>query len=258
MIPLLTPSQVLGVIEEVFSQEATEQLAALEAQAAAQAAQAADAGEQKVADAGRAAAEAAAAAPAPTEPPAAGGEAQQAAGRQRGKAAGGSAAARLAEEKVAAIQAAMADQAGEAVASDFVQVCVFLLFFAAMSRGRSIRPACLLWLISAPCVVCYRPHQADAKRLCRARRSLPAPARPTHPAHYAACAALRRRTVVLGPRLQSRPNTPSLAALAQGGKKVAPEAPAQRAQPAEPAEPTEPAEPSPGKLSGTCLPCGPL
>ena len=163
--------QVLGVIEEVFSKEATEQLAALEAQAAAQAAQAADASEQKVADAGRAAA--AAAAPAPAESPAGAGEAQQAqqpAGRQRGRGAG--AAARRAEEEVAAIQAAMADQAGEAVASDFVQVgCLFCSL-----------PGCC----SAGCGPpeddgCPEHGRPRALPLCPAL--LPAPARPTHPAH---------------------------------------------------------------------------
>lgn len=110
-IHTLPSLQVLGVIEEVFSKEATEQLAALEARAAEEAAAAAAASQRKAAEAGQ---EAAAA----EGKPAAGKATQSGAAQEKKKAA----AAAAAEEEVAAIQAAIADQAGEAVASDFVQV----------------------------------------------------------------------------------------------------------------------------------------
>lgn len=120
--------QVLGVIEEVFSKEASQQLQALEAQAAAEAAQAAAASQDKVAAAGKEAAAASAAAASAVTQAAAAEETKPASGaagtRQTGAAAKAAAAAakERAEEEVAAIQSAIADQAGEAVASVFVQV----------------------------------------------------------------------------------------------------------------------------------------
>lgn len=101
---------MLGVIEEVFSKEATEQLAALEARAAEEVAAATATSQRKAAEAGKEAA-------------AAGAASEGKAGRPGpGKKAAAVKAAEAAEEDVAAIQAAIADQAGEAVASDFVQV----------------------------------------------------------------------------------------------------------------------------------------
>lgn len=99
------------MIEEVFSKEATEQLAALEARAAEEAAAAAAANQRKAAEAGQEAA-------------AAEGKASKGKGSQSGAAQdkAKAAAAQAAEADVAAIQSAIADQAGEAVASDFVQV----------------------------------------------------------------------------------------------------------------------------------------
>lgn len=181
--PRVSRLQVLGVIEEVFSKEATEQLAALEAEAAAHAA---SAGEHGAADAGGAA-DAAAEAPTPAglAAPAGGAqEAQRAAGRQRGKTGGGGAAARRAEEQVAALQAAMADQAGEAVASDFVQV----------------RMTSLHCPMPAACAGCLLAHGDDRSRVHalpahamsalqthRACPELPARASPAHPLAHLRC-----------------------------------------------------------------------
>lgn len=107
--------QVLGVIEEVFSAEATQKLRELETQAVAAAQQAAAAAAQQASAEGAAAA----------------GKEEGGAKKVKGAKAAKAAEARAAvEEEAAVIQAAAADQTGEAVASDFLQVCVFACWLA--------------------------------------------------------------------------------------------------------------------------------
>lgn len=149
------------MIEEVFSKEATEQLAALEARAAEEAAAAAAANQRKAAEAGQ---EAAAA---EGKAGKAGKASQGGAGQEKAKAA----AAKAAEEEVAAIRSAIADQPGEAMASDFTQVGWRSIGYARLKVVPAVlRRACMAQQTCCCSIACH----------C----SLPTTRCPPPPAHH--------------------------------------------------------------------------
>ena len=205
--------QVLGVIEEVFSKEASEQLAALEARAAEEVAAAAATSQRKATQAGK---EAAAGEGAAGE-----GKADRAAPSKKAAAAK---AAEAAEADVAALQAAIADQAGEAVASDFVQVRCAWLCTSAFS-------AQLLFLCQLP-RTCSCTARLLAAHPRAAHHTGPPPAPTTRHMPWPAPV---RRVAACRPALQSkRANPPSVSGLLQAHKQQKAAAAPEAAAPATP------------------------